>query len=88
MVDVKTEFVNGPRFGIRAFGVHINGFVKKSDGLHMWVGKRAMDRAICPGMFDNMVAGGQPANLSLMDNIVKECAEEANIPEILARSAK
>lgn len=75
-------------FGIRAFGVHLNGFVQNEDGIKLWVGKRAVDRPICPGMYDNMVAGGQPAGLGLMENLVKECAEEANVPEQLARQAK
>ncbi|SCA55427.1 conserved hypothetical protein [Candidatus Terasakiella magnetica] len=77
-----------PFFGIRAFGVHINGFVKSKDTIKMWIAKRAGDRAICPGMWDNMVAGGQPAGLSLKDNIIKECAEEANIPFELADKAQ
>jgi isopentenyldiphosphate isomerase len=77
-----------PFFGIRAYGVHINGYVRSGDGLKMWIGRRANDRAICPGMLDNMVAGGQPAGLSLMENIIKECAEEANVLEELARTAQ
>ena len=71
-------------FGIRAYGVHINGYVRNENSLKMWVAKRAIDRAICPGMLDNMVAGGQPAGLSLSQNIIKECHEEANVPEALA----
>ncbi len=77
-----------PFFGIRAYGVHINGYVRTADGLKMWIARRAEDRVICPDMLDNMVAGGQPAGLSLMENIVKECAEEANLPEDLARRAQ
>ncbi len=77
-----------PFFGIRAYGVHINGFVRTKEGLKMWVAKRAEDRAICPGMLDNMVAGGQPAGLTLAENIIKECAEEANIGPELARTAR
>jgi hypothetical protein len=38
-------------------------------------------------MLDNTVAGGQPIGLSLADNLVKECKEEANIPEALSRQA-
>jgi isopentenyldiphosphate isomerase len=53
----------------------------------MWVARRARDKPSYPGMLDNMVAGGQPIGLGLMENIVKECAEEADIPrEIAARS--
>jgi hypothetical protein len=56
-------------FGLRAYGVHINGYVRKPDGLHLWIGTRAMNSAVEPGKLDNMVAGGQPYNLSLMDNL-------------------
>ena len=30
-----------PGFGARAFGVHINGYVRKRDGIHLWIGTRA-----------------------------------------------
>lgn len=73
--------------GARSWGVHINGFVRREDGMHMWVARRARGKQTYPGMLDNMVAGGQPIGLGLMENIIKECAEEADIPaEIAARS--
>lgn len=75
-------------FGLRAYGIHINGFVKRPDGPQMWLARRAADRNVEPNKLDNMVAGGQPADLSLMDNLIKECAEEADISESLARTAK
>jgi len=76
-----------PHFGARAFGVHMNGFVRKTDGIHLWVGKRADNRPAYPGMLDNTVAGGMPAGLSPMETLVKECGEEAAIPPALARQA-
>jgi isopentenyldiphosphate isomerase len=76
-----------PAFGIRAYGVHMNGFVREGGELRMWVGRRARDKPTFPGMLDNLVAGGQPAGISLMDNLVKECGEEADIAEPLARRA-
>jgi isopentenyldiphosphate isomerase len=75
-------------FGIRAYGLHVNGFVRDDGGLKMWIGRRSPDKPTYPGMLDNMVAGGQPAGLSLATNLVKEAAEEADIPEALARTAK
>lgn len=66
-------------FGTRAYGVHLNGFVRKRDGLHLWIGTRTKARPVDPGKLDNMVAGGQPAGLSLVKNLAKECAEEAAI---------
>jgi len=75
-------------FGIRAYGVHLNGFVRRSDGLHLWVATRSRNKATYPGMLDNTVAGGQPAGTSLIENVIKECGEEASIPEAMARQAK
>ena len=73
--------------GVRAYGVHVNGFVRRPDGLHLWIGLRAKDKLVAPGKLDNLVAGGQPIGLSLTENLIKECAEEADIPEALARQA-
>ena len=75
-------------FGIRAYGVHLTGYVRRPDGLHVWVATRSRTKPTYPGMLDNTVAGGQPDGISLFDNLVKECAEEASIPENLARTAK
>ena len=49
--------------------------------------KRAADRAVAPGLWDQMVAGGQPYGLSVRDNMIKECAEEAGIAEDVAARA-
>ena len=75
-------------FGFSAVGVHLNGYVRAPDGLHVWIAERAAGRHSYPGMLDNMVAGGQPAGLSLKENVVKEAAEEAGIPEALAQRAR
>lgn len=76
-----------PLFGIRAYGVHMNGYVRAGKKLKMWVGKRSLTKPTAPGKLDQLVAGGQPAGLSLKENLVKECKEEADIPESLARRA-
>lgn len=77
-----------PGFGVRAYGVHVNGVVHKKSGLHLWIGTRARDMKVEPGKLDNMVAGGQPAGLGLMENLVKECGEEAHIKPAQARKAR
>lgn len=74
-------------FGLRSFGQHLNGFVRRDDGLHMWIGRRARDRLLFPGALDNMVAGGLPFDRGLEENLVKECAEEAAVPAELAAQA-
>jgi hypothetical protein len=76
-----------PLFGVTAFAVHLNGVVGDGADLRMWVAKRSLSKPTGPGKLDQMVAGGQPAGVSLSDNLVKECAEEAKVPAALARRA-
>lgn len=75
-------------FGVTSYGVHINGYVDTVDGPELWIGVRAKNREVAPGKLDNMVAGGLPVGLDLMDNVVKEAAEEASVSEDLARLAQ
>jgi hypothetical protein len=84
---LRMERAAVPHFGVRAYGVHMNGFVRRGERLHMWVGRRAPAKHTFPDMLDNMVAGGQPDGVLLIDNLVKECDEEAAIPAALARRA-
>lgn len=74
-------------FGVVNMGFHLNGLVGDGDGARMWLARRAPDKTTYPNMLDNLVAGGQPAGISPAENVVKECAEEAGIPETLARRA-
>lgn len=75
-------------FGVISYGVHLNGHVGTGPGMEMWVGLRAKDRLVAPGKLDNLAAGGLPVGLSLFDNLIKEAAEEASVPEDLARTAR
>ena len=76
------------QFGIRAFGQHLNGFVQAESGLKMWIARRAADRRAFPDRLDQLVAGGLPHDISLTDNLAKECGEEAGISQALAASAR
>jgi 8-oxo-dGTP pyrophosphatase MutT (NUDIX family) len=77
-----------PYFGIRAFGQHLNGFVRKGDSVELWVGRRSRDRRNYPGKLDNMVAGGLPYGIGMEQNLYKECREEAGISPQLAAEAR
>ncbi len=74
-------------FGVSACGVHMTGFVRRPDGVWIWVPRRARNKSTHPGMLDNTVAGGQPMGLNLRENLIKECREEAGIPAALAQHA-
>ncbi len=74
-------------FGIRAFGQHLNGYVRTVSGLKMWVGRRSADRRNYPGKLDQLVAGGLPHGIGYRENLEKECWEEAGIDAALASRA-
>jgi 8-oxo-dGTP pyrophosphatase MutT (NUDIX family) len=76
-----------PSFGIQAVGVHVNGLVRRPDGLHLWVARRAMDKLLDPGKLDHIVAGGVSAGMDRGQTLIKEAGEEAAIPPSLAAAA-
>lgn len=77
-----------PPFGVIGQGVHVNGLVRRTDGLHLWMGWRSKDKPVAPGMLDNIIAGGTPAGLGPWACLVKEAEEEASVPPALARQAR
>jgi 8-oxo-dGTP pyrophosphatase MutT (NUDIX family) len=84
----EMERAGVPHFGVRAYGVHVNGFVRDGAGLRMWVGRRAREKHTYPGQLDNLIAGGQPVGLGVFENLIKEAEEEASVPPALARTAR
>jgi 8-oxo-dGTP pyrophosphatase MutT (NUDIX family) len=77
-----------PSFGVVSEGVHVNGLVRRADGLHLWIARRSRTKLLDPGKLDHIVAGGVPAGLSPAQTLVKEAAEEAAVPEVLAATAR
>jgi len=94
LYPVSTSFYAAPTFlveraaapllGCVEYGVHINGVVA-TDETRMWMARRSATKSKYPSMLDHIVAGGQPAGVGLLENVVKECGEEAGIPEDVAR---
>jgi len=84
------ERAAAPYFGLKAYGVHICAYVREegSGKEKMWVARRSQTKQTSPGKLDHLVAGGQPYDLTPFANVVKECQEEAGIPEELAARAK
>ncbi|HWK43540.1 MAG TPA: DUF4743 domain-containing protein [Stellaceae bacterium] len=74
-------------FGVRSYGVHLNGVRRDGVDLTLWIGRRALDKKVAPGKLDNMVAGGIGAGHGLPGTLHKEAAEEADIPASLIRQA-
>ncbi|HEX6441133.1 MAG TPA: DUF4743 domain-containing protein [Stellaceae bacterium] len=76
-----------PFFGVRAYGVHLNGYRRDGAALQLWIGRRAPDKRVAPNKLDNLVAGGIGNGIAAHPTLVKECDEEAGIPAALAERA-
>ena len=85
---LRMERAAVPAFGVRAYGVHLNGHVGRGDDMRLWVARRSRTKPTGPGKLDHLVAGGQPIGIGLADNLIKECAEEAALPADLAARAR
>ncbi|HVS55498.1 MAG TPA: DUF4743 domain-containing protein [Casimicrobiaceae bacterium] len=73
-------------FGIRTYAAHVNGLVR-GDPTSMWLARRSPDKAIDPGMLDNLVGGGIAAGATVAATMVREAWEEAGIPADVAVTA-
>jgi 8-oxo-dGTP pyrophosphatase MutT (NUDIX family) len=76
-----------PFFGVRAYGVHVNGFRRDGDKYWLWIGKRAANKQVSPGKLDNMVAGGIGNGHGAAATLAKEAEEEAGVPPALIAHA-
>jgi 8-oxo-dGTP pyrophosphatase MutT (NUDIX family) len=76
-----------PFFGTRAYGVHLNGYLREGGGLRLWVGRRSPDKQVAPNKLDNLVAGGIGSGHGIKQTLVKEAEEEAAIPAGLIEQA-
>ena len=76
-----------PFFGVRAYGVHLNGYRRAAGALELWIGRRAPDKKVAPDKLDNLVAGGIGNGHGLVETLVKEAQEEAAIPPDLIAQA-
>ncbi|XP_043233248.1 nudix hydrolase 24, chloroplastic-like isoform X1 [Amphibalanus amphitrite] len=92
--DVRASFSSAPLlkmersatcvFGIRQYGVDLNGYTHHPErGFCVWIQRRSLEKPTWPGKLDNMVSGGLTSGLGLLEAVQKEAWEEAGIPEHL-----
>ncbi|KAL1638574.1 hypothetical protein SLS58_008787 [Diplodia intermedia] len=85
----RIERAASPLFGVLACSVNLTCYVRDGSGYRFWVPRRARSKPTYPGMLDNTVAGGLPANEKPMDALVREAEEEAALPaDFVRRRAK
>lgn len=68
-------------FSFLTFGAHLTAYVIKDDEYHFWVPRRSPTKQTYPSMLDNTVGGGITAGESARQTIIRECFEEASLPE-------
>lgn len=76
-----------PFFGMRAYGVHVNGYRRIGDQYFLWIGKRAANKQTAPDKLDNMVAGGIGNGHGAAATLAKEAEEEAAVSARLIKHA-
>jgi len=76
-----------PFFGVRAYGVDLNGYRRDDGRLSLWIGRRAPDKRLAPNKLDNLVGGGIGNGHGVAATLVKEADEEASIPASLVERA-
>jgi 8-oxo-dGTP pyrophosphatase MutT (NUDIX family) len=76
--------------GLLTFASHMNGIVDgdEDDPPALWISRRSPAKAVDPGMWDNLVAGGMPHGSDPLATLVRECEEESGIPPELAQAAQ
>jgi len=74
-------------FGVRAYGVHLNGYLHDDGQLKLWIGRRNPTKLVAPGKLDNLVAGGIGGGMGAAETLKKEAEEEASIPDALVAKA-
>ena len=60
-----------PHFGLKGYGVHVNGYVLTPEGPQLWVAIRSPSKQTWPGAYDHIAAGALPYDLSPIENVIK-----------------
>jgi len=74
-----------PLFGIASRGAHLTAYVRASEGLKVWVARRAPHLFIHPNKLDTSVAGGVKAAHTPLQCMIEEADEEASLPADFVR---
>ncbi|KAJ1649974.1 hypothetical protein IWQ61_009098 [Dispira simplex] len=87
-VAFTLERVTTSIFGVPLYGINVNGYCVTAQGeLKMWVARRSLKKPTWPGALDNVVGGLISHGDGILQTVIKECFEEANLPESVSRTA-
>ncbi|KAJ1961119.1 hypothetical protein IWQ62_003976 [Dispira parvispora] len=87
-VAFTLERVTTPIFGVPVYGINVNGYCVTAQGeLKMWVARRSLSKPTWPGVLDTVVGGLISHGDGVLQTVIKECLEEASLPESVSRAA-
>ncbi|ORX70669.1 hypothetical protein DL89DRAFT_274661 [Linderina pennispora] len=88
-IALMVERASSYNFGIRTFGVHLNGTVRGEDGsVKMWVAKRSLQKQTWPGYLDQIVAGESVMGCRCGSRLSRSALEEGGIERDVAETTK
>lgn len=73
-------------FGIINYSVHMIGWVMTSEGIKLWVPRRALTKMSFPGKLDNTVGGSLATGEKPIEGMIRECEEEICLSPEYTRS--
>lgn len=77
-------------WGTLTLGAHATGYVVGPDGqpAALWIAQRSLTKATDPGLYDNLIGGGVPAQQSPAQALVREGWEEAGLTPVQMQAAR
>jgi len=77
-------------WGTLTLGAHATGYVAGPDGRPeaLWIARRSPTKATDPGLYDNLIGGGVPAQQSPAQALVREGWEEAGLTPAQMHAAR
>ncbi len=86
MYEIERDLLS--LFGLPAYGIHCNVWSKYKNSTVIHLAVRSKKVRNFPGLYDNLVAGGQPSKISIIENLYKEAFEEAGLEKKFMCQAK
>jgi len=74
--------------GLALRSVQVCAWTETAAGPLLWIARRSPAKPVDPGRLDALVGGGIAGFDEPLQTLLRECAEEAGIPEALARRAR
>ena len=84
--EIERDFL--PLFGLPSYGIHCNVWSNYKNSTLLHLALRSKKIRNFPGLHDNLIAGGQPSQISIIDNLYKEAFEEAGLTKKFMCKAK